>query len=184
MRNRGYEEVSRLMEKFLEGATNNIEEARLQEYFKQGMLSEDMAPYAEMMEWYAVLNSSSSSRKSKKGLFRSWHNIPRRLYIAGAAAVFLGIAVAIGLKQSDANHGGYTQELLDMYEGSYIVRGGKKETDLKKILPTILEMERCASKMRSEARSEFTSIKNEMYDQMQEFNDMIARSMATETAEE
>lgn len=45
----GHEEARRLMEKFMDGATSNAEEAQLHEYFYRGNPARDLVPFADMM---------------------------------------------------------------------------------------------------------------------------------------
>lgn len=181
----GHEEARRLIEKFFDGATSNAEEARLHEYFANGDIAEDMMPYAGMMGWFADLDASGHRESRVKKAAHVVKVLRRRSVIIGvAAAAAIGLVVTTGIGRLGIGAGSeYDDELLEMYEGSYMVRDGKKVTDLKKVLPTILEIERCAAKMRSEARSEFTSVQSEMYDEMYEACDSIINCMAVENLE-
>ncbi len=181
----GHEEARRLIEKFFDGATSNAEEAQLHEYFAHGDIAEDMLPYAGMMGWFADLDASGRREPRAKTSVISVKRIWRRSALIGlAAAAAIGLVVTTGIGRLGIGSATeYDQELLEMYEGSYMVRDGKKVTDLKKVLPTILEIERCAAKMRNEARSEFTSVRSEMYDEMYEACDSIINCMAVENLE-
>lgn len=184
MNNIGHEEARDLMKKFLDGATSNVEEARLHGYFMGGRVADDMAPYAEMMGWFADLDESGSRVDAPRRMSLRQRVVSRRRWIIGAAAAaVVGIAVTVGVVRP-GHAGRYDQDLLDMYEGSYMVSDGKKVTDLNKVLPKILEIERCAAKMRSEARSEFTSIHDEMYDGLYETCDSLINCMAAEIGQE
>ncbi|MDE6610038.1 MAG: hypothetical protein K2K33_05710 [Muribaculaceae bacterium] len=184
MNNIGHEEARYLMNKFLDGATSNVEEARLHGYFMSGHVADDMAPYAEMMGWFADLDESGARVDAPRHMSLRQRAVSRRRWITGAAAAaVIGLAVTVGVVRPGQG-GGYDQDLLEMYEGSYMVRDGKKLTDLNKVIPNILEIERCAAKMRNEARSEFTSIHDEMYDELYEACDSIINCMAAEIGQE
>lgn len=179
-----HEEARRLLEKFLEGATDNAEERRLHEYFLNGNVADDLAPYAGMMDWFADLDGSGEREDTaKKQSVR--RRMMRRRWLTGiAAAAAVAVLVATGISRFGVGEEDYDSELMEMYAGSYMMRNGKKVTDLKKVLPTILETERIATKMRIEARSEFTSIQNEMYEQLQETCDSMINCMAVGTYED
>ena len=179
-----HEEARRLLDKFLDGATSNAEERHLHDYFLNGNVADDLARYSGMMDWFADLDGSGKRDDTAKKL--SGRRLMRRRWLTGiAAAAAVAVLVATGINRFGVGEEEeYDSELMEMYAGSYMMRNGKKVTDLKKVLPTILETERIATKMRIEARSEFTSIQNEMYEQLHETCDSMINCMVIENYED
>ncbi len=176
-----HDEARRLLEKFLDGATNNAEERRLHEYFLSGNVADDLKPYAGMMDWFADLDGSGKREDTAKKLSGRRRMLLRRWMTGVAAAAAVTLLVATGMSRFGLGEEELDSELMEMYAGSYMMRNGKKVTDLKKVLPTILETERMATKMRIEARSEFTRVQAEMQHQMwEECDSVINNSMAAE----
>ena len=70
-----------------------------------------------------------------------------RVAVCAAAAVLIVAGAAAGFR-----HYRQTERLYATYEGSYIVRGGKKITDLKAILPELRRIERDAEALACRSR--------------------------------
>lgn len=133
------QEIQQLTERFLEGATSNAEEQTLYDYFAGEEVAESLKPYREMFRWYAAgmpqnrteslqaVNSDFSA--CKVPLYR--RKTPRRL-LASAASLLLLIGIGFGYRYYQEQ-----QELYAIYEGSYIIRNGVKNTDIKQILPEL-----------------------------------------------
>lgn len=174
----------RLMDKFLAGSTSNAEERMLHDYFAQEDVAEEMMPYREMMAWYAALEGKRVAQKQdvehRDGL-KNRRSLMRWVTIAVSAAAAIAVVAVTGISRFMEQDEVFDDEMLKMYAGSYIVRDGKKVTDLKKVLPVILEMERMTAKMRVEARSEFTDVQESMQNRLYEVCDSIAgNTMAVE----
>lgn len=116
------QEIQQLTERFLEGATSNAEEQTLYEYFAGEEVAESLKPYREMFRWYAagMPQNRTESRET-----------PRRL-LAAAASLLLLVGIGFGYRYYQEQ-----QELYAIYEGSYIIRNGVKNTDIKQILPEL-----------------------------------------------
>lgn len=127
--------------RFMDGETDNAEEKALYRFFREGDVPEHLKEYAPMFAWYEGGMQGEPGRaaevpKRRKKL--SSFRVPVVVWSAGIAAM---IVVALGLgillysdKGQDMNAGEWA-----CYEGSYIEVGGKRFTDIKQILPLILE---------------------------------------------
>lgn len=165
----GHEEARRLMEKFMDGATSNAEEAQLHEYFYWGNPARDLVPFADMMGWFADLDCSGM-REDAPRLRPKRPALLRRHRLTGiAAAAVLAIIVMTAVIRYGKITQEYDTELLAMYEGSYVMCDGKKVTDLRKVMPMILNHEENIAAMRREVRSEFCNAQKEIYDQVLEY---------------
>ncbi len=122
-------DIRKLIGKFLDGETTNKEEQLLYDYFASDKVSEDLQPYRAMFRWYA------GGMKEPLPLRRHLRKMWKRVAVAAAVALLAG---------GGWMWYGYVEEarLCAIYEGSYIVRNGKRITDIAKILPE-LEREEC-----------------------------------------
>lgn len=134
-------DIELLIGRFLDGETTNAEEQRLYDYFAGTRVASRLEKYRPMFSWYAggmeePLPESAPTAVPRVRLIPLW----LRTAACAAAAVLLiaGAAVAY-LRHASA------ERLYATYEGSYIVRGGKKITDLKAIMPELRRIEREAS---------------------------------------
>ena len=114
-------EIQQLIEQFLEGETSNAEEQKLYEYFNCQEVAGNLTPYREMFRWYAA-----GMPENKR------HHIPVKRILGMAASLLLLIGISFGMWQYQKQ-----QEEYALYEGSYIIRNGKKMTDIKQILPEL-----------------------------------------------
>lgn len=134
--------MEQLVEKFLDGATSNDEERQLYDYFASRRVARRLAKYKPMFAWYAggmaaPLPAAEPAQGSRARRVPMWARVA-----AGAAAAILLIAGAAVAYHRHAQ----AERLYAIYGGSYIVRGGKKITDLKAIMPELrrIEHEACA----------------------------------------
>lgn len=134
--------MEQLVAKFLDGATSNEEERRLYDYFTGSRVASHLHKYKAMFEWYAGgMAAPLPPVAEPKG--RRARTVPMWAKVAaGAAAAVLIVAGASVAYQRHAK----TERMYAIYSGSYIVRGGKKITDLKVIMPELrrIEHEACA----------------------------------------
>lgn len=165
MKTISHEEARRLMDKFLDGATSNAEEGKLQAYFTYGNPAEDLAVYGAMMGWYSELEGSGRRVKSRGS---GWLNVRRRWYSAVAAASVIAAIAFATIGRTGWMGGALDAETLAMYEGSYMMRNGKKVTDLSKIIPVILDQEEKIATMRRDAKSEFANAQEAVYRELLE----------------
>ena len=127
------EEIQQLIERFLEGETTNAEEQVLYDYFNGDDVADSLKSYREMFRWYAA------------GMPEREASLPKRTYakwLAIAASILLLIGIGFGYRYYQEQ-----QELYAIYEGSYIIRDGKKITDIKQILPELKATEQEAVDM-------------------------------------
>lgn len=125
------------MEMFLDGATTCAQEKELYEYFHQPNLPAELEQYRTMMAWYENGMTDEKTEPStpiaKKAI--AWQKIWQWTSIAASVVL---IATAF-IEYSKANK--MRMEEYALYEGSYIVRDGKKITDIATILPELKKAE-------------------------------------------
>lgn len=116
-------EIQQLIERFLEGETTNAEEQMLYDYFNGRDVADSLKPYQEMFRWYAA-RMPEQKANPKKRTYAKWLSI--------AASILLLVGIGFGYRYYQEQ-----QELYAIYEGSYIIRDGVKNTDIKQILPEL-----------------------------------------------
>lgn len=148
-------EIRRLIARFLAGATTNAEERTLCDYFAGHDVAPGLAHYRPMFGWYAggcreeqLPGSGLQSRQqapavqTPAGCSRS---VRRRRAAVRPLAWALGLAASLLLLiGAGLGYGHYQARLQEYaaYEGSYIIRDGKKLTDIREILPELKVAER------------------------------------------
>lgn len=139
--------IEEYINRFLEGETTNAEERAIYRFFRTNEVPSHLMEYAPMFAWYEEGMPREPEPKpvkepdcSKKH-FRL--QIPVAAWSAGIAAMIV-VALGLGLVfYSDNGKTLYTED-WSCYEGSYIEVGGKRITDIKQILPLILEEQAAA----------------------------------------
>ena len=116
-------EIQQLIERFLEGATTNADEQFLYRYFNGRNVAESLEPYRKMFQWYAA-GMPKQEAKSHKKTYAKWLTV--------AASMLLLVGIGFGYRYYQEQ-----QELYAIYEGSYIIRDGIKNTDIRQILPEL-----------------------------------------------
>lgn len=124
--------IQQLIERFLDGETTNAEEQTLYDYFASDDIAESLKQYQEMFRWYA--DGMPAICGHKRAYVRT--------IFAIAASLLLLIGVGLGYW-----HYQQQQEEYAIYEGSYIIRDGKKITDIRQILPELKATEQEVSEM-------------------------------------
>ena len=133
--------------RFLEGETTNAEEQAIYRFFRMGDVPPRLKEYVPMFAWYEggmqgepEPNPMEESKPEKKpfGL-----RIPIAAWSAGIAAMLV-VTLGLGLLFYSDNEVPVHSEDWACYEGSYIEVGGKRITDIKQILPLILEEQAAA----------------------------------------
>lgn len=131
--------ISYLIERFLNGETTLAEEQTLYDYFQGQEVDKELQTYQEMFRWYA--NGMPEDVLEKK-------TRPRKAIVKRMRWTFIGVAasllILIGIGVWNYQR---LQEEYVIYEGSYIVRDGKKITDIKEILPELKATERKVAEM-------------------------------------
>lgn len=140
--------IIQTIERFMAGETSLAEERELYAFFARKDLPDGLEAYRPMFAWYASLGIESpatgdsgsleaETEKHKEAAktrvlhFKPWQ------WISIAAMFVLIFAVGFYLRSSGPS---IPEEYLS-YEGSYIIRGGKKITDLRVVVPEILRTE-------------------------------------------
>ncbi len=131
-----------LVKRFFDGETSLDEEAKLYEYFNSGNVSADLQQYSQMFAWYGNKLSTPAKKHSKK-----WY------YVAAAASIAILTIVSIH-QYTSTQLTAEEQRLAEIYAGSYIIRDGKKITDMKKVLPVILQEEKNYNSLLAEIRKQ------------------------------
>ena len=125
--------IEEYIQRFMEGETTNAEEQAIYRFFHTEVVPEHLKPYANMFAWY---EEGMPEEKLPTPQARPlWKRIPLELWSMGIAAVLvIGIGLGIVLSFGDS-----TNEEWSCYEGSYVEVNGKRITDVKTIMPIILE---------------------------------------------
>lgn len=127
------EEARRLTLMFLDGDTTSEQEKMLYEYYSGKKVASDLDCYREMFGWYAELESTSISSDGSRRR--------RTRFIAIAASIsalfLVGVGLIAGLPKNSSS-----LSADGIYAGSYIIRNGKKITDVKQILPELRQADR------------------------------------------
>lgn len=119
--------------RFMEGETRNAEEQAIYRFFHTEEVPEHLKPYTDMFAWYEEGMPEEKLPKPKTRPL--WVRIPLELWSMGIAAMLvIGIGLGIVLSFGDS-----TNEEWSCYEGSYVEVNGKRITDVKTIMPIILE---------------------------------------------
>lgn len=119
------ESARRLTAEFLDGATEPAQERQLYDYYTSGHVADDLKAYIDMFAMYASLAPVPASVKSGKTSRVIWS-------VAASVAVIAAVGVALFFG------GSYGRSDNDsLYAGSYIIRDGKKITDIKAIMPLL-----------------------------------------------
>lgn len=124
------------LNRFFDGETTCEEERELFSYFRQKNILLEVEQYREMMLWYdAGLQVSQKNAIEENNVKNRWFMLQ---YISIAASIVIVLTVGFSyIKQNLHN-----KELYEIYEGSYIIENGVRNTDLSEILPILQENER------------------------------------------
>lgn len=137
--------VSRYVERFLAGETTSAEERALYDYFSHGRVPAELESYREMFAWYGSLCQDAPAVRAVPEPVR----LPRlRLWqwTGMAATVVLLFSLGFVFRMQTAD----LPEEYMAYEGSYIIRDGKKITDLRVVVPEIRRNEQLVSERLSQ----------------------------------
>ena len=126
-----------LIKAFLDGDTSPVQEQAIYAFFaanSPGSLKDDLEQYRPMFAWYAALNVPAPAKRKKKLFSR----------IAVAAVCFFAVAT---IAFSTIGNRSEENELYAQYKGSYIIRNGKRITDIKEIYQIVTDAERRADSL-------------------------------------
>ena len=125
-----------LVELFLEGTATAEQEAELYAYFSSpagGDADSRLERYRPMFAWYAALpGERMAAAGRRKRAAAAWA-------VAASVAVLMAVAGFLALWTPSA-----AVEAMELYAGSYVVRDGRRITDLRAIYPE-LRMAECLS---------------------------------------
>lgn len=121
--------IEEYIDRFLEGETTNEEERAIYRFFREEEVPAHLKEYAPMFAWYegGMKEDFITPKKRFRLSFRTWS-------IAAMIAIVLGFGSLMLLEEEN--------NLLnewECYEGSYMEVNGKRITDVKQIMPEILE---------------------------------------------
>ena len=128
--------IEEYIHRFMEGETTLAEEQAIYRFFRSDNVPEHLKEYAPMFAWYEA--GMPEERKKTLVLTRPktlWKRIPLGVWSMGIAAMLV-IGVGLGIL---SGVDGESNEEWSCYEGSYVEINGKRMTDVKEILPVILE---------------------------------------------
>lgn len=135
--------------RFLEGETTHAEEQAIYRFFRTGDVPPHLVEYAPMFAWYeGGMQGEPELQRMEKSECGKKHfrlNIPIAALSAGIAAMVV-VSLGLGLLFYSDNDSPIHSEDWACYEGSYIEVGGKRITDIKQILPLILEEQAAAER--------------------------------------
>lgn len=133
-------DIRKTIERFLGGETSIAEEKALYAYFSRTDIPADLEPYRPMFGWYASLGEETGEGKDG-GAAAGSDESPSRVNILSlrpwqwlSIAAMLALLLSVGFIFRSPS----IPEEYMAYEGSYIIRDGKKITDLRIVVPEIM----------------------------------------------
>ena len=149
------ENIEEYITRFMEGETTNEEERAIYHFFRSEEVPEHLKVYAPMFAWYEDGMPEEQAAVSLK-TSRRFH-LPVEIWSIGIAAT---IAVVVGLGTLLFwDKGNNELDEWACYEGSYIEVRGKRITNVKQILPSILETLNEADRIEQLAQERIDEIK-------------------------
>lgn len=139
--------IEEYIDRFLEGETTNAEEQAVYRFFRTGDVPPHLMKYAPMFAWYegGMQGEPGPQRveKARRTPKRLGLHVPVAAWSAGIAALVV-VSLGLGLLFYSEKDKPVHADEWACYEGSYIEVGGKRMTDIKQILPLILEEQAAA----------------------------------------
>lgn len=136
--------INEWLTRFFNGDTSCDEEKVLFAYFRQTNIPSSVEQYREMMEWYDTVlqreyNEDEISQK------KSWILKPGYRYISLVASIVILFTVGLNIIKVEKRNRELI-ELYEIYDGSYIMENGIKNTDLSEILSEVQRVESLVDK--------------------------------------
>ena len=128
------EYIGNLLDKYMDGTSTLDEEAILSEYFRGKDIPQEWEDYRQLFQEIEDMRPQAQTIKRMMGWPYKW--------IAIAASLLILVGIGFGVRQYQD-----LQKQYAIYEGSYIIRDGKKITDIKQILPELEATEREVSEI-------------------------------------
>ena len=148
--------IEEYIHRFMEGETTLAEEQAIYRFFRSGDVPEHLKVYAPMFAWYEEGMSEEKKMEDstiKRNTF--WKRIPLGVWSMGVAAMLvigIGLGVLSGLDKD-------MEDEWSCYEGSYVEVNGKRITDVKEIMPIILETMAEAERMEKQMEERWKAIR-------------------------
>ena len=125
--------IEEYIHRFMGGETTNAEEQAIYRFFRTEEVPEHLKTYTDMFTWYD--EGMPEEKLSKPKIQPLWKRLPLEIWSMGIAAMLvIGIGLGIVLSFDNGPH-----EEWSCYEGSYVEVNGKRISDIKTIMPIILE---------------------------------------------
>ena len=169
--------ISQWIDRFLSGETSLKEEKELYAFFNRCDLSPEAEKYREMFSWYASLSSSHTEKEedliTQPETLMSRHderNKVRVLHLRSWQWISVAAMVALLLSLGFIFHS--PEDIPDdylSYQGSYIIRDGKKITDLRMVVPEIIRTQKMVD-------DRLLSLDNSLMEADNAFNRAVAES--------
>ena len=128
------EYIGKLLDKYMDGTSTLDEEAILSEYFRGKDVPQEWEDYRQLFQEIEDMRPQPQTIKHRMGWPYKW--------IAIAASLLILVGIGFGVRRYQNQ-----QKQYAIYEGSYIIRDGKKITDIKQILPELEATEREVSEI-------------------------------------
>ncbi len=125
-----------LMDRFLDGETSLQEEKSLYDYFSSEKLPADLEAYRDMMRWYSDMPKPAENETKNAPRRHASTLILRWTSVAAIAAFVISLIGYFNFTPANDCEDEYA-----LYEGSYIIRNGKKITDIEDIYSEIKQSE-------------------------------------------
>ncbi|MBR5193648.1 MAG: hypothetical protein IKW37_04440 [Bacteroidaceae bacterium] len=148
--------IEEYIHRFMEGETTLAEEQAIYRFFRSGDVPEHLKVYAPMFAWYEEGMPEEKKMEDstiKRNTF--WKRIPLGVWSMGVAAMLvigIGLGVLSGLDKD-------MEDEWSCYEGSYVEVNGKRITDVKEIMPVILETLAEAERMEKQMEDRWEAIR-------------------------
>lgn len=149
------ENIEEYITRFMEGETTNEEERAIYHFFRSEEVPEHLKVYAPMFAWYEEGMPEKQAVVSLKTPRR--FRLPVEIWSIGIAAT-IAVVVGLGTLLFWDKHNNELDEWA-CYEGSYIEVRGKRITNVKQILPSILETLNEADRIEQLAQERIDEIK-------------------------
>ena len=143
--------------RFMEGETTHAEEQAIYRFFRTEQVPEHLKSYAPMFAWYegGMKEEATSVDAPESPMVPLWKRVSVRVWSMGIAAMLtvgIGLGVLLTWGEDERNE-------WACYEGSYIEVRGKRITNVKQILPSILETLNEADRIEQLAQERIDEIK-------------------------
>lgn len=141
--------LKELITLLMAGETTNDQEREIIDRFRQGPVAEELEQYRPMLLWLDDGMPDMAGRQSSSAAKpRRWDRRMLTACISVAASLALIVTLALSLMTRPA--GALSREDYLTYAGSYVIRDGKKITDLDQIMTEIKQAERMVEDVSSQ----------------------------------